>query len=101
MRVLSSTMACPSVNATAWFGLRPHSIATSCGVPLRSKLEKVLEDEVAVFGRDAFGVELHAMNRQGLMLQPHHKIIRLRAHRQIPRHARALDDERMIARCLE
>src|SRR6185312_15595686 len=47
---------------------------------------------------DALRMELHTMHRQARMDQPHHQAVAgLRVDRKLVRHARALDDERVIA----
>jgi len=41
------------------------------GVPLRGKLEKILQQQMPVLGRDAFGMELHAVHGQRLVREAH------------------------------
>src|SRR5262249_14796530 len=71
-------------------------------VPGGGKIEKILQDEMAVLGGDALGMKLHAVHRQGAMLQRHHQAVPgLGGDRKIVRHRSAIDHERMIARRLE
>src|SRR5689334_17390806 len=52
-----------------------------------------------MLGRNAFGMELHAMDGLGLVLQAHDDaVLRLGGDFEAFRQALALDDERMIAR---
>ena len=44
-------------------------------IPGRGDVEKILENEMAVLRRDALGMELHAMDRQFCVRQPHHQPI--------------------------
>src|SRR6476661_1478704 len=41
------------------------------GVPGRRKVEEIAQDQMAVLGGDALGMELHAVHRQRLVHQPH------------------------------
>ena len=57
---------------------------------------------MAVLGRDALVVKLHAMHRQPGMREPHDQpVVGLRHHREIVRQARALDHQLMIPGRLE
>src|SRR5262249_11071764 len=57
---------------------------------------------MAVLGGDAFGVELHAMHRMLLVLQPHDEAVSgPGGDRKATRQAFALDDQRVITRDLE
>src|SRR6185503_13575990 len=68
-------------------------------------LQEVGEQRVAVLGGDALGVELHAVHGMRLVLQAHDQASlrrgRLGCDGEAPGQARALHDERMIARHLE
>src|SRR4051794_6617272 len=71
-------------------------------VPGRGEIEKILQNRVAVFGRDAFGMKLHAMNRQRLVRSAHHQAVAcLGGDGEFVRKSGAVDHERMITRCLE
>ena len=57
---------------------------------------------MAVLGRDALGMELHAVHRQACVREPHHQaVVGLGDDRKLGRQGRALDHQRMIARRLE
>src|ERR1700734_841320 len=76
--------------------------AAGGGVPIRSEVEEVLQDQVAVLGGDAFGVELDAVHRQGAMLKGHDQAVRrLRGDREIAGHRGAIDHQGMVTRRLE
>src|SRR5450631_1218200 len=104
MSALISTI-CPSMRPARSHRARSHRArlaAAGRGVPIRGEVEEVLEDQVTVLGRDAFGVELHPMHGQAAVLQRHHQLIPgLRGDREIPGHRGAIDHEGMIARRLE
>src|SRR5271170_2965876 len=66
MSALISTMA----------SVRPARLAAAGrGIPIRSEVEEVLQDQVTVLGRDAFGVELNAVRGQGPMLERHDQAV--------------------------
>ncbi|MCY1176850.1 hypothetical protein D9M73_171370 [compost metagenome] len=59
--------------------------------------QKIRQHRMAMFGGDAFGVELHAVDRQRGMAHAHHRsVIGARVDHQRVR--QILDDQRMIAR---
>src|ERR1700722_1817638 len=61
--------------------------ASSRRVPLGGEIEEILQDEMAVLGRDAFGVKLHPVHRQAAMLQRHHQAVAgFGGDREIARH---------------
>jgi hypothetical protein len=61
-------------------------------------LQKVLEHGVAVLGQDAFGVELHAFNRQRLVAHAHDfAVLRPGRHFQHLGAGGALDGQRVVA----
>ncbi len=80
-------------------GRLDHAAAPFIVVPLGRKSEEILKNTQPMFGRDAFGVELHAMRGKLFVRKPHDETIGLRRHRQDIRHGLAADDERMVARC--
>src|SRR5262249_21701005 len=81
---------------------RRHWAPTSLFIPGGGDVEKIPEHQIPVLRGDAFRVELHTMHRKAGMDQPHDQaVVRLGIHRKFVRHARALNHERMIARCLQ
>src|SRR5450759_2052155 len=71
-------------------------------VPGGGEIEKILQQQTAMFGRDALGMELHAVHRQAGMRKPHHQmIIGFGVDGELARHAGAIEHQRMIARRLE
>src|SRR5262249_13445854 len=71
-------------------------------VPGCSNVEKVLQHEATVFGGNALGVKLDAVYGEAVVHEAHHMAIGgFGIDRQIARHARALDDPRMVARCFQ
>ena len=69
------------------------------GIPLRGYVEKILQDQVAMLGGDALGMELHAVHRIAAVVHPHDQGVgRFRCHFKILREVFAIDDERVIAR---
>src|SRR5215475_6947078 len=71
-------------------------------VPRRRDVEEVLEDQMAILGRDAFGVELDAMHRKPPMREAHHEAIRrFGRDGKVGRQAVAFHYQRMIARGME
>src|SRR5215467_11496605 len=101
MRAFSSTMVAPLMYAAPWFVLFTWTIAAVCGVPLRGNLEKILQHQMAVLGRNALGMKLDAVDRQRRVRKAHDQVVRLGGDSQIAWHARAIDDQRVIARRLE
>src|SRR5262252_4140854 len=101
MRAFSSSMVAPLMDAAPRFVLFTWAIATVCGVPLCGDIEKILQHQRTVLGRDALGMKLHAVDRQYHVRETHDEVVRLRCDTQISRHARAIDDQRVIARGLE
>src|SRR5947209_20603797 len=92
MSALKSSMV-SSIRLAAPAGLR---------VPRGGKIEKIFQDRVAVLGRDAFGMKLHAMYRQGLVRSAHHQpVAGLRGDGEFIRKGGAIDHQRMIARGFE
>src|SRR5215510_16293025 len=62
------------------------------GVPGGGQVEKILQDDMAVLGRDAFRMELHAVHRQGLVCQTHDQlVIGLGDSRQLVGHGGTID----------
>src|SRR5438874_12459349 len=60
------------------------------GVPGGGELEEILQDHVPLLRGDAFGVELHAVDRQARVRNTHDQpIVGLRGHCQLVRHAGA------------
>ena len=58
-------------------------MAATLRIPLRGEVEKILQDQVAVLRRDAFGMELHAVHRQRCVRQSHHQpVVGFRRHRK-------------------
>src|SRR6185369_598792 len=79
-------------------GLRP----AMRGVPLRGKLEKILQHQMAVLGRDAFGMKLHAVHRQRFVREPHDQTVAgFGGDAERVRHGVALHHQRVVARRLE
>ena len=71
-------------------------------IPLSGEIEEIFQDQVAMLGRDAFGMKLHAVNRELFGRNAHHQpIVGLRRNGKRFGHAGALDHERMIAGGLE
>ena len=96
-RALNSTVR-PRLLPGGWRGGAP----AVRGVPRRRDVEKVFQHQMAVIGGDAFGMELHAMHRQTPVREPHDEaVVGIGGDGEIVRQARALDDQRMIARRLE
>src|SRR3954467_4577743 len=77
-----------------WAAARP-------GIPRGGKLEKILQDEMAVLRGDALGMKLHAMRRIGLVRRAHDEPVGLSDHVERARDRGAVDDERVIARGFE
>src|SRR5262249_54448007 len=70
-----------------------------CGIPLRGYVEKILQDQVAMLGGDALGMELHGVNCVAPVVHPHDQVIsRFRRYLNILREVLAFDDERVVAR---
>ena len=46
------------------------------GIPLRGYVEKILQDQVAMLGGDALGMELHAVHRIAAVVHPHDQVFR-------------------------
>ena len=44
-------------------------------VPVGGEVEEILQQQVAMLGGDAFGMELHAVHRQALMHQAHDQAV--------------------------
>src|SRR5262249_52693585 len=89
-----------------WVLGRSGSVAggVDVAVPRREAgdLEEVGKQGMAVLGGDAFGVELDAMHRMLLVLQPHDEAVGgPGGDRKAAGQAFALDDQRVIARDLE
>src|SRR6202162_2142679 len=81
---------------------RRRRAPSSRRVPGRGDVEEILQQQVAVLGGDAFGMELYAVHRQAAVSEPHDEaVLSVRRHGQFLRQARALDHERMVARGLE
>src|SRR5262249_9883881 len=90
---LSSTI---SIRLHGLFGRRDASGRT---VPSRGYVEKVAQDQVAMFGRDAFGMKLHAMHGERPVAEPHDQmIVCFRCYDNILWQVFAINDERVIAR---
>src|SRR4051794_24276152 len=71
-------------------------------VPRRGEIEKIFQNRVAVFGRDAFGMKLHTVHRQRLVGGAHHQAVaRLGGNGKFIWKGGAIDHERMVARRLE
>src|SRR2546423_525854 len=101
MRALKS-----SVTAASWRGaerrLPARQTTPGRNIPGVGNVEKVFQDEMAVLGRDAFGMKLHAVHGAMGVGEPHHEVVvGFRHHRELLRHAGALDHERVVARRLE
>src|SRR5262249_59073093 len=64
-------------------------------------LEEVLQNLVAVLRGDALRMELHAMDRQALVAQPHDDLAGLGRDLELGRQAGPVDDQRMVTRRLE
>ena len=57
-------------------------------VPRRGNVEKVFQHQMAVLGRDAFGMKLHAVHRQFRVRESHdHAVIGIRGHGEVARQA--------------
>src|SRR5260370_23705559 len=68
------------------------------GLPIPGDVEEVLQDQVTVLGRDAFGVKLHPVHGQAVMLERHHQAgAGLRGDREMPPHRGAIEHQGMIA----
>jgi hypothetical protein len=71
-------------------------------VPLRRNVEKILENDEAIFRGDAFGMELHAVHRKLMMGKAHDQAVRgLGRHRKLMWQGRAIDHQRVVACRLE
>src|SRR5258707_79507 len=71
-------------------------------VPGGGNIQKIFQHQMTMFGGNALGMKLHAMDGQAGMHQPHHEsIARLGIDREFARHVCAFNHERMIARCLQ
>src|SRR5262249_17799378 len=100
MSVLKSSVTVASLGRAAAH-LAPRT-PVAVGVPGSGQVEEILQNDVAMLGRDAFRMELHAVHRQGLVREPHDQSVIGFGHgRQLVRHGGAIDDQRMIARGLE
>src|SRR5260221_8178901 len=98
----AATLAMSPLNSSLTTVSSMHLFAAARGVPLRGKIQKVLQHQMAVLGGDAFRMELDAMHRQRLVREPHHQAVGgLGGDIQIVRHGLPLDHQRVIARCLE
>src|ERR1700722_3731000 len=89
---------------TLWRGRNSAAAASPPGrfVPGRGDVEKVLQHEMPMLGRNALGMELHAMNRQPPMRKAHDQaVFGFGRDGEIIRQGRALDDQGMIAGGLE
>src|SRR6185312_9080186 len=93
----SSVTLRPSMYARAAL-CRADLAPTGRSIPGRGDIEEVFQQHMAMLGRDAFGMKLHAVHGQTFVRQSHHQpVAGLRRHDQIARHAGALDHQRMIA----
>src|ERR1700722_9473797 len=83
-------------------GVRSFLPPSGRRVPGCGEVQKILQHQMAVLGRDALGMELHAMHRQVRMGEAHHHaVVGIGGHGELARHARTLDHQRVIARRLE
>src|SRR5215813_4413211 len=100
MSVLKSSVTVASLGrAAARLAPRPP---VGVGVPGRRQVEEVLQNDMAMLRRDALGVELHAVHRQGLVRETHDQlVIGLGDGRELVGHGSAIDHQRMVARGLE
>src|SRR5262245_44665546 len=73
----------------------------SAAVPFCRKFEKILNYAQPVFGRNAFGMKLHAMRREALVGKSHDETIGHRCNGQALRHRIAPHNERMVANAPE
>src|SRR5450830_849584 len=101
----SSATACPStrrVHGGRRAGRRCARAPAALRVPGGGESEKILQHQMAVFGGDALGMELHAVHRQAGMRKPHHQtIVGFGVDGKRAGQAGAIDHQRMIARRLE
>src|SRR5262249_49999920 len=68
----------------------------------RGQFKKISQHQVTVFGGNALRMKLNAMHGQALVHQPHYQTIGgFRIDRKRAWHAGALDNQRMVARCLQ
>src|SRR5262245_15054777 len=100
MSALKSSVTVASLGrAAARLAPRPP---VGVGVPGHGQIEEILQNDMAVLGRDAFRMELHAMHREGLVCEAHDQlVIGLGDSCQLVRHGATIDHQRMVARGLE
>src|SRR5260370_20791413 len=71
-------------------------------VPGLRDFEKVFQEQMAVLGRNALGMKLHAVHRQPAMCDTHDETIPgFGGHVEVARQAVAIDHQRMIPRRVE
>src|SRR5258708_7436852 len=81
---------------------RRRGLPAALRVPGGGNIQKIFQHQMTMFGGNALGMKLHAMDGQAGMHQPHHEsIARLGIDREFARHVCAFNHERMIARCLQ
>src|SRR5690242_12669693 len=90
MSALKSSVTVASLcRAAARLAPRP---TVGIGVPGCGQVKEVLQNDMAVLGRDAFGMELHAVHRQGLVRETHDQpVVGLSHGRQLVGHGGAID----------
>jgi uncharacterized repeat protein (TIGR01451 family) len=83
-------------NVPEYFGVRRVEAAGGSGGS--GGLEEVAQQVVADEGQDAFGVELHAFDRERAVTNPHHDVARGRRHLEAVRHRLRVDHEAVVPR---
>src|SRR6185436_7069812 len=96
-----ATLPMSALKSSMLSSVRLRTPAGLC-VPRGGKVEKILQDRVAVLRRDALRVKLHPMHRQRLVRGAHHQTVAgLGGDGEFVRQRPAIDHKRMIARRLE
>src|SRR4029077_4312100 len=69
-----ATLPMSALKSSMLSSVRLRAPAGLC-VPRGGKVEKILQNRVAVFRRDALGVKLHPVHRQRLVRSAHHQAV--------------------------
>src|SRR6188508_1799729 len=105
-----ATLAMSALNSSAMAGVsgsRANSrslawggdAAPVLGIPGGSDIQKILQYQMPVLGSDAFGMELHAVNRKRVVNKSHHELVfRFGIYFELDRYRCPIDHERMITR---
>src|SRR5262249_39168833 len=75
-------------------GRAPRAASSGRFVPCGGNVQEILQQQMAVLGRDAFRMKLHPVNRKPPMRDTHHKVIvRLRRYIEFGWHGFTFDNQ--------